>query len=169
MVAHTDVQKQKFQERVERIQAAHCGSPAATVVTPARASRKGSDLVAEEPRRRLPRAGLLTFGLGLAVMLAANVAVFRAAQVQGNFFADLLASVGPFPIAAGILFVLMVGFGLRDKPHVIGFALGLPLMYFAEPYLATLAPDSWVQMYSAEHVDSMLIRAGLREPIIVTE
>ena len=71
--------------------------------------------------------------------------------------------MGPLAIAGAMLFVIMIGLGMRDKPHVIGIALGLPLMYYGEPYLAWIAPDLWVQMYSADHVDTMLIRAGLRD------
>ena len=169
MIMDADIQKQSFQQRVQRIQAAH----APEVVQPVKPKRvKTSQARKAQPKqtdtpRKIPKAGILGFAIGLVVMLAANVAAFRTGQISGNFFADFLTAIGPLPIAGLMLFVLMVGLGLRDKPHVIGIAIGLPLMYFGEPYLAWLAPEAWVQMYSADHVDAMLIQAGLREPMIV--
>ncbi|WP_146345501.1 hypothetical protein [Falsiphaeobacter marinintestinus] len=174
MTAQADLQKLSFQERVQRIEATHGADPS---VTPAKVKAKPSkkqaltspDIKADEEPRKLPRAGILTFVIGLAVMLAANVIAFRSSAVVGSYFAELLAAIGPFAIVGMILFVIMVGFGLRDKPHVIGLALGVPLMYFAEPYMASLAPEAWAQMYSVDHVDAMLVQAGLRDPIVLVQ
>lgn len=114
----------------------------------------------------MPFACVLAFMTGLLVLLAANVISFQT-QGETSFFLKILGTVSPFVIAGALLFVIMIGLGMRDKPHVIGLALGLPLMYFGEPYLAWLAPELWVQMYSADHVDTMLIQAGLRAPPVV--
>lgn len=174
MTTEASIQKNQFQERIQRIQAAHAPAEApkpqrVARPTKARTPRPAQAKPLDQPPRRLSKAGILGFAIGLAVMLCANVAAFRTSLITGSFFAEFLAAIGPLPIAGLMLFVIMVGFGLRDKPHVIGIALGLPLMYFGEPYLAFMAPDAWVQMYSADHVDAMLIQAGLREPMIVSQ
>lgn len=174
MAAEADFQKLSFQDRVQRIEATHGPDPS---VTPAKVKVKSSkkqirispDTKVEEGPRKLPRAGILAFVIGLAVMLAANVIAFRASGVVGSYFAEFLAAIGPLAIVGMILFVIMVGFGLRDKPHVIGLALGVPLMYFAEPYLASLSPQIWEQMYSVDHVDAMLVQAGLRDPMVLVQ
>lgn len=154
-------QKQSFEARLARIHDMQNG-----VLTPQQhGAPKPARARDTDAPKRIPVAGLLGFGIGLGVMLAAHVVAFSFGGPQTGFFAATLGSWGPFPIAGLMLFVLMIGLGLRDKPHVIGIALGLPAMYFAEPYLASLAPDVWVQMYSADHVDQMLIKAGLRTPV----
>lgn len=175
MTTGTDLQKQGFQDRIARIQAIHAPEPVTPKkpVKPKRSARKGAarkrDMRVDEQPRKIPKAGILAFGIGMAVMLASNVAAFRASTISGSYFPELLAAIGPFAIAGMLLFVIMIGLGMRDKPHVIGLALGLPLMFFAEPYLASQAPDLWVGMYSADHVDHMLIQAGLRDPMIVSQ
>lgn len=164
----SDRQKQEFQARVQRIQTRLLEEQSgkqrpATRLTHMSAAPKA----ALKPRRRIPLGGTLALVLGLAILLGANVTAFQAGNAPTGFFARALASAGPLPIAGAMLFVLMIGLGMRDKPHVIGLALGLPLMYFGEPYLAWLAPELWVKMYSADHVDTMLIQAGLRAPPVV--
>jgi hypothetical protein len=163
MVEHVHRQKQSFEARLARIH-----DMQNTSLQP---MRGGAPTLMQakdtDAPKGLPKAAMLGFGVGLVAMLAANVVAFAYSGPQTNFFAETLGALGPYPIVGMILFVLMIGFGLRDKPHVIGIALGLPLMYFTEPYLATLAPDWWVQMYSADHVDQMLIKAGLRDPMLL--
>lgn len=174
MTKSADLQKQSFQDRLQRIQSVSEPQPS---VTPTRqVSKSGaksrpasSDAKIDSEPRKLPRATILAFGIGLAVMLAGNVVAFRMNAVPGNFFAEFLAAIGPLPIVGLMLFVIMVGFGFRDKPHVIGLAVGIPVMYFGEPYLASLSPETWVQLYSVDHVDAMLVQAGLRDPMVLAQ
>lgn len=112
---------------------------------------------------RMSRRMLLGFVIGAGSLLIGRVVTFQC-QGETSFYLDLLAKTGPYSVVAGLLFVLMVGLGLRDKPHVLGIALGLPLMYFGEAHLAQFAMDLWMEMYSPEYVDTMLIQAGLRLP-----
>lgn len=164
MASMAEDQKDAFQMRLDRIKAAAESTGAVEPMpqpTPARRRRGGA-----MPPLRLSRGVLIGLALGLGTMLAGRVVTFRC-QGETSFYLDLLAKTGPWSVVLGLLFVAMVGLGLRDKPHVIGVALGLPLMYFGEPYVAHFALDLWMQMYSPEHVDIMLIQAGLRAPPIL--
>jgi len=59
--------------------------------------------------------------------------------------------------------------GMRDKPHLVGVPLGLLAMWAGEPYLAYLNEPIWIQLYDADHVDAMLVQAGLRTPILALQ
>ena len=166
MAIGANQQKDVFQARLNRIQAVSAAASAESVQVeaPRRVSRKTKAVKAtQRTPLRLSRGVLLGLAIGLGSVLIGRVVTFQC-QGEASFYLDLLAKTGPYSIIAGLLFVLMVGLGLRDKPHVIGIAAGLPLMYFGEPYLAHFAMDLWMQMYSPEYVDTMLIQAGLRLP-----
>ena len=146
-----------FQERLERL-----GTQAAPEPRVTRSRRKARPHHTE--KQPIPKSFFLAIVLGGALVLAGNVIWFANSGLALGYFAQVAKAIGPLPITGLLLFVLMIGFGFRDKPHVAGLALGMPGMYFGEPYLAYLLPDVWVQMYSAMHVDAMLIQAGLRLP-----
>ena len=160
-----------FESRLARI----AGGTAAPVdgdtssKPPRRARRAGTDADRRSRGRAFRRSVLIAVGLGMAVMIAANAIAFNARTVVGGHaYLDVLGAVGPFGVAAGILFVLMIGLGVRDKPHVIGLAIGLTAGWFGEPYAAWIAPDLWSDLYTVQHVNGMLIRAGLRMPALAT-
>lgn len=164
MASMAEDQKDAFKMRLDRIKAAAESTGAVeTLPQPKLARRSGSGVM---PTLRLSRGVLSGFALGLGAMLAGRVVTFRC-QGETSFYLDLLAKTGPWSVVLGLLLVAMVGLGLRDKPHVIGVVIGLPLMYFGEPYMALFALDLWMQMYSPEHVDIMLIQAGLRAPPVL--
>ncbi len=154
-------QKRQFEARLERIRTRE--------PEPHVAANTGSQtkLPLGATGRRVPFACVLAFVTGSLVLLAANVISFQT-QGETSFFLKILGSVGPFAIAGALLFVIMIGLGMRDKPHVIGLAAGLIAMYLGEAYLAWLFPDLWMALYSPEHLDKMLIQAGLRTPPIVS-
>lgn len=122
-----------------------------------------SALPSELPKINITKPLLLGIVMGLAVVLIGNVATFSS-QGKSGFFFVTMAQTGPYLVIAGLLFALMIGLGLRDKPHVIGAAIGAPMMYFGEPYMAFMAESLWIDMYSVDHVDQMLIQSGLRAP-----
>lgn len=150
-----------FQARLNRIQASQESAPQ-IVKTPkpkrAKASRKDMG-----ERRKIPFGFFLTAGIGAAIVVLGNVVAFQN-QFATGYFGKAAVGLGPFGLMGLALFVIMVGLGLRDKPHVIGFALAMPAMYFAEPFLAYCLPDIWIDFYSAKHVENMLIQAGLQAP-----
>ncbi|MFK7753819.1 MAG: hypothetical protein AB8B51_14880 [Sedimentitalea sp.] len=166
MSTQTSGTTQSFQDRLQRIQASH-GAPEEPVPTskPTKALKAPRALTGE--RRKIPMGAVMTAALGVAIVLFCNVLAFQY-RFGGGYFADVFSKIGPLPVMALMLFVLMIGLGLRDKPHVIGFALAMPAMYFGEPYLAWFATDLWMDLYSPEHIDNMLIRAGLRAPILAS-
>lgn len=154
-------QKQQFEARLERIRTREPEPHVATNTGSQNRQASGAR------GRRVPFACVLAFMTGVLVLLAANVISFQA-QGETSFFLKILGTVGPFAIAGALLFVIMIGLGMRDKPHVIGLAAGLVAMYLGEAYLAWLLPDLWMALYSPEHLDNMLIQAGLRTPPIVS-
>lgn len=150
-------QQTSFQERLERIGAQ--SAPERQVTTPRRKARPH-----HSEKQPIPKSFYLAIVLGGALVLLGNVIWFANSGLAIGYFAQVAKAIGPLPITALLLFVVMIGFGFRDKPHVAGLVIGMPGMYFGEPYLAYLLPDLWAQMYSAMHVDAMLIQAGLRLP-----
>ncbi len=119
-----------------------------------------------QPKRQEKSFGLvIAFAIAAAAVLAANVVVFNHSTFSYGpvgFLDKVVPAIGPWGIVGMIMFVVMIGFGMRDKPHVVGIALGLPFMWFGEPYLALFGEELWVMFYSAEHVDNMLVQNGLR-------
>ncbi len=112
---------------------------------------------------------VITCIIGLIAVLVGRVVAFQYAGVTVSGFdlpGKVVSALGAYGLTATILFIVMVGLGLRDKPHVIGIGVGCLAMYFGEPFAASQAPETWSRMYSAEHVDNMLISAGLRETVI---
>lgn len=122
------------------------------------------------PKIKIPGANvIITFVLGLIAVLGGRVISFQfdGAVISGfDLPGKVVSAMGPYGLTAAFLFVIMVGLGLRDKPHVIGIATGSIMMLFGEPYAAHQAPAVWSQIYSADHVDGMLVNAGLREVIV---
>lgn len=123
------------------------------------------------PKLKMPgKSVVITFFIGLIAVLVGRVIAFHYSGVTVSGFdlpGKVVSAMGSYGLTAAILFVIMVGLGLRDKPHVIGITIGCIAMYFAEPFMASQAPETWSKMYSADHVDGMLTSAGLRGPMAV--
>lgn len=112
---------------------------------------------------------IITFVIGLIAILLGRVVAFQFTASPGTSFdlaGKIVLAMGPWGLSAAFLFIVMVGLGLRDKPHVIGIASGAIVMIWGEPYIASQVPNTWAQMYSADHVDGMLIQAGLRDVLV---
>lgn len=156
-----------FQARLARIGAKNAPEPGP--VQNADRRRRGPALTLPG-LPRLEFDGIIAGFLAAGALMVANVTAFSlrmAPPGPGDFFGKTMAAMGPWGMTAAMLFVLMVGLGLRDKRHVIAIALALPLMWLCEPYLAYLMPGLWADLYSPEHVDTMLIMAGLKTPLPV--
>ena len=157
-------QARSFQDRLDKIAAENELPPTGPVSRSPQVKRAA---VTDRPRRKIPVGALIAAALAVASLLIANITLFQVRLTPlgpGNYFAKVALGIGVWGITGLLLFVVMVGFGLRDKAHVIGIALALPAFYFAEPYLAALLPEVWGMLYSPQHVDNMLIQAGLRMP-----
>lgn len=135
-------------------------------------ARKGSKKHAKSrvtPKIKRPGMNVIIMCvIGLVAVLVGRVIAFQYSGVTVSGFdlpGKVVSALGSIGLTATIIFIVMVGLGLRDKPHVIGIAVGCISMYFAEPYIASQAPDQWAKMYSADHVDAMLTSAGLRGPL----
>ncbi|WP_109464504.1 hypothetical protein [Albibacillus kandeliae] len=169
----SDTQKQQFHQRIDRIQTRlledqaprkkrrvtrdHTMSQLAVAPSLAELSRASA-----RKRRGFPFAGHLAFLVGIAVMLAANVIVFRTSGATTNAVAEFLSLIGPLPLAGALSILLIFGCGMRRRPQIIGLTLGLVLMYFVEPYVAYALPEVWAKLYTAEHFDAMMVESGLR-------
>lgn len=119
--------------------------------------------------KRPSKSVIITFLIGVIAILGGRVAAFQFDGMVISGFdlpGKVISAMGPYGISAAVLFVVMVGLGLRDKPHVIGISLGSLMMLFGEPYAASQAPDLWSRMYSADHVNGMLVNAGLRDVMV---
>lgn len=165
MIAEEGAQKAQFYARLERIHAVppEARQPEAGGGVKSKKRGRGKRDI-DGQRKRLPIGGIIAFVIALAALIAANVIVFSyrgSSEHPGTF----ITAIGPFGVVGIMMAIVMIGFGLRDKPHVIGIALGLVAAYYGEPYLAASAPDLWADMYSADHLDLMLIQAGLRDPL----
>lgn len=160
--------KQSFQDRLARI-SNQAPTEAAERVEPTQRVGANEKMTDGQPRR-IPKSAFVAGGLAMAALMLANVMVFDGEMNPpnpGDFFGKMVLALGPFGLTAGFLFVMMIGFGMRDKPHIIGIAIALPALYFSEPYLANMMPDLWASFYSHDHVNNMLIQAGLRAPPLV--
>ena len=161
----SDNLKQSFQERIARIDQSKVERLAEPMN--ATADKRHSDM---QERRKIPVGLVIALIIAMGAVMVGNVVAFTYANpytIPVTFVDTVVTAIGSWGVVAGIMIVVMIGLGLRDKPHIIGIAIGLPLMYLGEPYLAFLLPDIWVQLYSADHVDNMLIQAGLRMPLLV--
>jgi hypothetical protein len=122
------------------------------------------------PKFKFPGKNVVVaFLIGLVAILGGRVTAFQFDGMVISGFdlpGKVVSAMGPYGLAAAFLFVIMVGLGLRDKPHVIGIVTGCVMMLFGEPYAASQAPGAWSKMYSADHVDGMLVSAGLRDVIV---
>ena len=146
-----------FQERLQRLGAVDAEEPWVQPTTgDARMIRPAAD-----ETRRIPKVFFLAIVIGAALVLIGNLVHFANSGLSQGYFAQVARAIGPLPITGLLAFVLMIGLGFRDKPHVAGLAIGMPAMYFGEPFLAHLMPQLWAQMYSAPHVDAMLVGVGL--------
>jgi hypothetical protein len=158
-------QNEEFQARLARI--AGASQVEAEQVALASAGGTARTLPRDTKRFRIPRGAIIAGLLAIGAFLLASSMVFAQKAMPpgpGDFFGKVILAGGPLALTAAFLFVLMIGLGLRDKPHVIGIVIALPAIYFGEPYLAHAMPEFWAQLYSPEHVDNMLIQAGLRTP-----
>lgn len=132
-------------------------------------SKKNANASVMPKVKRPSKSVLITFLIGLIAILGGRVVAFQFDGMVISGFdlpGKIVSALGPYGLAAAFLFIIMVGLGLRDKPHVIGITAGCIMMLFGEPYVASQAPDVWSKMYSADHVDGMLINSGLRDPLV---
>ena len=164
---HEDMKNQQqaeFQERIARINA-NQGQEQPLLVGDQTDLRSQPE--PEQEERRVPIGGIVAFALAAITLMVGNVAGFQTRALppsDGEFLGKVILAIGPWGITGLLLFVVMIGFGMRDKHHCIGIAAGLIAIFLGEPYLAWLFPEQWAQLYSVEHVDAMLIQAGLRTP-----
>lgn len=160
-------QQQDFQQRIERIAAQNKEDSGDET---SQGARRTVHKARFKEQRKLPIASfVIAAGIGSATMLCGNVTAFQLSRVPPNarnFFETAGEAMGPFGIMGMLLFVAMIGLGLRDKPHVLGIIAGAVVMYLGEPYLANQMPDLWSTLYSPQHLENMLIRAGLLVPVI---
>ncbi|MEL6102413.1 MAG: hypothetical protein AAFV87_13010 [Pseudomonadota bacterium] len=164
---HEDMKNQQqaeFQERIARINANQGQEQPILVGDQTEVPLQPKQ---EEEERRIPIGGIVAFVLAAVILMVGNVAAFQTRALptaNGEFLGTVVLAIGPWGITGLLLFVVMIGFGMRDKHHCIGIAAGLVAVFLGEPYLAWLFPQQWAQLYSLEHVDAMLIQAGLRTP-----
>ncbi|CUJ93604.1 hypothetical protein PH7735_01641 [Shimia thalassica] len=156
--------QKSFQERIQRINAQH-----EEAAPPQGASASRRKRAAPEDKPKLPVVPFLIAAvLAAACVLIGSILAFHMKAITPNarnLFENSAAVLGPFGLAGLFLGVLMIGFGMRDKPHVLGIVAGAGVMYFAEPYLAYLLPDLWSGFYTPQHLENMLMRTGLVTPL----
>ncbi|GGH24242.1 hypothetical protein SAMN05444007_103423 [Cribrihabitans marinus] len=161
-----DRQKQAFQDRLARI-SANAGQAAPVSGRDAKRRTRGGRAGPVKARGRIAPGAILGGILGGGVFLASKViahGLTLSPPGQGDVFQKTMLAIGPFGMTAAGLFVLMIGLGLRDKPHLLGICVALPVLHFGEPYLAALMPDLWTQLFSPQYVENLLIQAGLMTP-----
>jgi hypothetical protein len=168
-----DIQLNDFQARLARIGSGDThladGLVDKEMIEYARSGKVSKKNAKASVMPKIKRPGMnviITFLIGLVAILGGRVMAFQFDGMVISGFdlpGKIVSAMGPYGLAAAFLFVIMVGLGLRDKPHVIGIAAGCIVMLFGEPYVASQAPGAWSKMYSADHVDGMLVNAGLRE------
>ena len=172
----SDIQLNDFQARLARIGSGEThladGLVDREMIEYARSGKHSKKNAKASVAPKIKRPGMnviITFVIGLIAILGGRVVAFQFDGMVISGFdlpGKVVSAMGPYGLAAAFLFVVMVGLGLRDKPHVIGIAAGCIMMLFGEPYVASQAPEAWAKMYSADHVDGMLKQAGLREVLV---
>lgn len=105
---------------------------------------------------------VVAFLMGIVSFFGGSLGAFHATQgVASEFdqFRPLVDALGPVGMSGLLAFFLLYVSGLRSVWLVGVIVVGFFAVQFAEPHMASAAPEVWTQMYSAEYADALKFQA----------